>query len=280
MSIQNTRDLDLEVESTSGGSMPDSVKLRSTNPNLEASGGLDKYELKSIRKSFAVLRSGPPNSDLILNVGTSLFNLLPVSIAQLIENEYRLAKANQHNLRIKIITKTPGLIDLPWELLCKPPNDFLAVQDKVSITRYVPALFSYPPLLLRGPLRILFVLTNPKDEYPMRSDLELDAVSRSIINNSSIKMDVLSEPTAEAFRRKLLEGQYHIVHYIGHGGISRGEGNLILHDYSDRSYWLNQNELADILPPSVQLLCLSTCFTAKNYEIKAFNRLGQTWVRH
>jgi len=114
----------------------------------------------------------------------------------------------------------------------------------------------------------------------MRSNEELDAISRSIRNNNSFKMDVLSEPTAEAFRHKLLEGQYHIVHYIGHGGIARGEGNLILHDYADRSYWLSQNELAAILPPSVQLLCLSTCFTTKNYQIKAFNRLGQTWVRH
>jgi hypothetical protein len=215
--------------------VPDSAKLRSTDPYYEESGGLAKGQLKGIKELLTELRGGPPNSNLIRDVGTSLFDLLPISISQAIENEYRSTKENQHNLIIRIITKTSGLIDLPWELLCKPPNDFLAVQDKVAIIRYVPTLISYPPLLLRGPLRILFVLTNPHDESQMRSDLELAAVSRGIINNNSFRMDELSEPTAEAFRRKLLEGQYHIVHYIGHGGIARGEGNLILHDYSDKT---------------------------------------------
>ena len=58
--------------------------------------------------------------------------------------------------------------------------------------------------------------------------------------------------------------------------MERGEGNLILHDREGRTHWIAGSELAQALPPSVRLLCLSTCFTVPNYQILGLSRLAHS----
>jgi hypothetical protein len=64
-----------------------------------------------------------------------------------------------------------------------------------------------------------------------------------------------------------------VVHYVGHGATSSGQGCLVLHD-ANHTCWLAAPELAAMLPVSVRLLCLSTCFTAENHDLRALPRLA------
>jgi hypothetical protein len=277
------KDLFLEIHSGMGDFKKSILKL-STNSlesdsttQTELRKGPAERQLEEIRELLILVRKHPDPSS-INQLGKFLFEFLPNSISNFIEQEYNLAKENQQLLRLKIVTKELGLVDIPWELL-QINDEFLSLYSNVSILRYIPAPVFSPPLLIQYPLRILFVLTNPKDERLLLSDQELQAIKGGLDGDNRFETDVLWEPTLTAFKDKLLERQYHVVHYIGHGGLGRGEGNLILHNYEDKTYWLNTNELAAILPPSVRLLCLSTCFTTQNYQIQAFNRLGQTRER-
>jgi hypothetical protein len=279
-----TRDLLIEIQSALGESQNNAVKLWTSDaeilqPKTRLTGEMANRSLEEMRKPLAILTRSPTPS-MAQQVGQFLFEFLPGSIARVIEDEYQIAKQNQQILRLKIVSRMPSAIDMPWELLYIPSQrQFLALHENTSIIRYVPTPVSSPPLTLESFPRILFVMTNPKDERLMNADRELDAIKGNLDNTDLFTTEVLWEPTLEAFTKKLVELQPHIVHYIGHSGIGRGEGNLILHDNSGRTYWLAPNELSSILPPTVQLLCASTCFTVENYQIQAFNRLGQTWGR-
>ena len=56
--------------------------------------------------------------------------------------------------------------------------------------------------------------------------------------------------------------QPHVLHYVGHAGVSSAIGHIILHSEGRGTSWLSAEQLAEMLPPSVGLLCLSTCFSA------------------
>jgi hypothetical protein len=288
MSTLPVRDLFIEIKPRSGASESNILKLWTneseilkTTTTTKLTGEIANRKLGDIQEQVTTLLRTSSDPSLFREVGQFLFEFLPSSISSFIQHEYELVKENQQILGLKIVSKDPGSIDLPWELLYITPQDeFLALHPNASILRYVPVPISSLPLIVEPPLRIVFVITNPKDERLMRADEELSAIKGNIDNMDSFQTDVLWEPTLEAFKKKLVDMQPHVVHYIGHGGIGRGEGNLILQDSLDNSYWLAPTELSTILPPTVLLLCLSTCFTARNYQIQAFNRLGQTWGQY
>ena len=131
-----------------------------------------------------------------------------------------------------------------------------------------------PPISAPSQIRVLLVITNPKDERLLNPSAEIEAV-RPRLSAAPYELRILEEPTMSALV-EALHGEPHIVHYIGHAGIDRGQGNLILHDYRGVSDWISGPELSKALPPSVRLLCLSTCFTVPNYQVLGLPRLAHT----
>jgi hypothetical protein len=289
-----TKDIILEFHSILGKSRKTIVKMwqgdtnnYQKNKNLETSDNANgelEYLYKSVKYSLDLLRKAPffmdyyyPNTEysILKFIGESLFNFLPVCISSTIKEEYKSAKVNEHLLRIKIVTNELGFIDLPWELLYSNETDFLSLNKNIIVMRYLPASVSLSPLLVALPIKVLFIITNPNDTTSVNPTFELNAIKDNMDTNK-FQRKVLYEPTVKELNDELSTGKYHIVHYIGHGGLSQGEGNLILNNHNNKTYWLSSQELATILPNSVRLLCLSTCFTAKNYQIESFNMIGQT----
>jgi hypothetical protein len=135
--------------------------------------------------------------------------------------------------------------------------------------------FQTPTLTVPTPVRVLLVLTNPKDERLLTSQQEIDAINiRLTLPDYDLK--ILDEPTLVGLQQKLNYFKPHILHYIGHAGISKGEGTLILHDHSNHTYWLCGSHLSGALPSTVRLICLSTCFTAENYNLLGLSRLAHS----
>ena len=289
MNSSESHDLLLEVSGAGGSRDSDKtgrpfLKLWSSTSEIfeigsrtSSHGEPAKRELDEIREPIRELQKSP-NDSLAKSIGEFLFDFLPDTISDFIRKEYQNVNENDGSLRLKIVTKPPGPVDLPWELI-RVNGEFLSLRPTVSVVRFTPTSLSAPPLAIQPPVRILFVLSNPNDENMMRGQDEIQAV-RGAIDQSKYNYDELWQPTFSQFREKLLSGQYHVVHYIGHGGVGRGDGNLILHDYPEGSYWLGTDQLISILPPTVTLLCLGTGFTSRNYQIQAFNRIGQTWGRY
>jgi hypothetical protein len=173
--------------------------------------------------------------------------------------------------RLKISSNSPVIDDLPWEWLNDGTIPF-ALRPGIRLVRSVPCRLALPPMSVMPPIRVLLVITNPKDERLLQSWREIDAI-RPGLTAPFFDLKVLEEPTWEALTAAL-QDELHIVHYIGHAGIDRGEGNLILHDWRNVSHWISGPELSQVLPLSVKLMCLSTCFTAPNYQILGLPRLA------
>lgn len=88
---------------------------------------------------------------------------------------------------------------------------------------------------------------------------------------------MIEEPTLQATQDGFRWGP-HVVHYIGHAGLNNGQGNLILHDENRLTVWLPPAQAADMLPLTTRLLCLSTCVTRPNYQIRGLTRMAQAPV--
>lgn len=215
-------------------------------------------------------RTSVLSSDEAERLGTVLFRCLPPAA---VEPLLEFVGDPNRALRIKISSDLPACDDLPWECLCSGPGQFFALRPDVRIVRSIPVLVKTPPATVTPPLRVLLVITNPKDERLLDPWREMAAVTQRI-QPPDYELHTVSEPTIEALLEVLRSVQPHIVHYIGHAGINRGEGNLILHDESHGTHWVCPSDLASALPLSVRLICLSTCFTAENYQLLGLPRFA------
>jgi hypothetical protein len=131
-----------------------------------------------------------------------------------------------------------------------------------------------PPLSAELPLRVLIVTTNPKDARMLDVSRELAPVMAGLARDG-FDVRMVDEPQVDAIRRLLADWPPHIFHYIGHGGISHGDGSLIVSDVDMQSFWVTGAQLAEALPSCVRLLCLSTCFTTENFQLLGLARLAR-----
>jgi hypothetical protein len=168
---------------------------------------------------------------------------------------------------VAIMSTHCGMDDVPWEWINDDTGQPLAATDSVRFVRLVPTLYAAPALSVTPPVRVLVVLTNPKDERLLNPSVEIDVITAGLRMDDRYRFNVLMEPRLEKLREALESSPPHIVHYVGHSGISGAMGNLILHDYQEGTRWLPASEFARILPSSVRLLCLSTCVTTQNYQV-------------
>lgn len=213
--------------------------------------------------------STPP--DKLAEQGRKLWEAVPVDARSPL-----LQGAPDAPVRLKISSNSPAIDDLPWEWMnddpAAPP---LALRPAIRLTRSVPVMLPVPPLSVRPPFRVLLVTSNPKDEDFFNASREIQAILPAL-ERDPYKLEVLVGVTWDALSEALrAEPQPAIVHYVGHGGIDRGEGNLILQNADGRSHWIAGSALAQELPVTVGLLCLSTCFTVRNYQISGLSRLAQ-----
>jgi hypothetical protein len=193
--------------------------------------------------------------------GDALFAILPRDVQDLLW----LPPAPGPARRIKISAAGTVIDELPWETLTDGAGRPLALSPGVHLVRTVPVRVAPPPLSVSGPARVLLVVTNPRDEKLLDSGREIDAVCERL-GPPHYELRILEEPTVQALAAELQKFSPHIVHYVGHSGVNGGEGNLILHGRDGGTEWLCATELSLMLPLTVRLLCLGTCFTAPNYD--------------
>jgi hypothetical protein len=176
-------------------------------------------------------------------------------------------------VRLKIVSASRGAGDLPWEWL-SPGNEPLGLRPDVRISRTVLTRLAVPPLSADLPLRVLIIATNPSDKQLLDVPREIEAISGGL-HPPGYEVRVFDQPAVDALRKLVEEWPPHIVHYVGHSGISHGEGALILNDVERNTVWVTGSQIAESLPSCVRLLCLSSCFTAENYDLLGLPRLAR-----
>ena len=77
-----------------------------------------------------------------------------------------------------------------------------------------------------GSLKILVVLSAPSDLPPLDLDAEWAKFQEIHTQNPNISATLLSQPSLADLRIKLLEDDWHVLHFLGHGGFDKSRAAM------------------------------------------------------
>ena len=234
---------DLELEITSGA-VPGHYIITVDSPAGATTGQLrlDVEELLGRRRglAFAVLASAVPTRGRlsaqelpVREVGQQLFEAV---FAERVYGRYTAslqeAARRGEPLRLVLRLRTPELAALPWETMFDAEADEYLCQRE-PIVRYVETAQPATPLPVNPPLRVLGLVSAPRDlprldvaEGQRRLTDAIDDLRR----RRRVEITWASGGSWPSLQEMLLDGRWHVVHFIGHGGVDRGVGVLALED--------------------------------------------------
>lgn len=170
-------------------------------------------------------------------------------------------------LILRLHSTASELWNTPWEYMHDGTN-FLGIQPQFPITRtLMTSKLDRPDLDLKQlpcPLRILMVLSHPKDAMPLNVDTEIAMIRRAVRDAEEagrIEIDFVEEGTLENLERALTENDYHILHYSGHGSVAPQGSFLVMEDEAGMSRPVFLRQLLPVLQQSKSLrfVFLSAC---------------------
>jgi tetratricopeptide (TPR) repeat protein len=266
---------DLELDIRSGDS-PGHYIITVDSPAGTASGRLrlDTGELLNRRRELAsaVLASAVPTRRLsaqelpIRQVGQQLFEAV---FAERVYGRYTAsvqeAARQGEPLRVVLRLRAPELAALPWEAMFDPEADEYLCQRE-PIVRYVETAQPITPLSVNPPLRVLGLVSAPSDLPALDVADErrrlTDAID-DLARRDQVELTWASGGTWPRLQEMLLDGHWHVVHFIGHGGVDRGEGVLALEDeLSGQKNLVSSARFARLLHacrPVPRLVVLNSC---------------------
>ena len=191
-------------------------------------------------------------------------------------------------LRLKLrLQEVPLLSDLPWEFLLDATLDrFFAQSNQTPIVRYIEMPERIKPITVNLPLHLLVMISSPSDY--LRLDVErersrLEETLEPLIEAGKVRVKWLENPTLTCLLRCLREGEYHVFHFIGHGGFDkkREEGVLVLEDEQGRGWLADAHRIGTLLHdhPSLRLAVLNSCEGARNSLTDPFAGVATGLIR-
>ena len=163
------------------------------------------------------------------------------------------------------LTGAPELSQVPWEYLYDHPS-FMSISTWTPIVRYLDLPKAKRPLQIALPLRIIGVVSAPSDAEPIdvaSEKAKLGQALAPLIQSGAVAIDWLETPTLRALQRQLRQADYHVLHYIGHGGYDHDadDGVVLFEDDLGRSRRITGVQLGTILQDevSLRLAVLNAC---------------------
>ena len=179
-----------------------------------------------------------------------------------------LAVASDRGKGVQIVLRlrAPGLAALPWEALYDAETGTYLCR-KEPLVRHVPAPYSPPILTLTPPLRVLGMISSPRGLPPLDIDGEkqlLEEALRPHLDADRVTIDWIDHVTWPHVHDKLLEHEWHVLHFIGHGtyDAETDEGILAFVGRDGRADYVSASSFADLLgqaEPSPRLVLLNSC---------------------
>jgi CHAT domain len=258
-----------------------SYRIVATGPAGEALGRFklpfSELELENFILKVGSTRRGrrridSPEMDLAKTFGTKLFGaLFEGDVRELYRSSFSESRAAGNGLRVTLsLTGAPELLQVPWEYLYDHPS-FLSISTWTPIVRYLDLPKPRRPLRIELPLRILALVSAPVDAEPIDARLErtkLEGALAPLISMGAITVDWLEEASLRALQHRLRKADYHVFHYIGHGGYDEAadDGVLLFEDEHGRARRVSGVELGTILADevSLRLAVLNSCEGARS----------------
>lgn len=191
-------------------------------------------------------------------------------------------------LRLKLrLQEVAELADLPWEFLFDSSLDrFIAQSNQTPIVRYVEMPERITALTVNLPLRVLVMISSPSDYARLDVERErsmLQEALEPLSKNGKVRVEWLDKATLAALQHCLRDGEYHVFHFIGHGGFDKKaeEGVLVLEDEQERGWLAGAHRIGTLLHDhrSLRLAVLNSCEGARNSRTDPFAGVATTLIR-
>jgi hypothetical protein len=274
----------VEVTSPSGGESVATVPFPLEERALERR--LQGLRLALLSSAANVRRHAPPDEKLVQELGAELFEWLFAGDARVLFDSSRQQAAREDDqwLRLVLRIRPPELAALPWEFLYDTRrDDYLSLSN--PLVRYPEVLEPIRPLAVSPPLRILGMVARPSDRSELDVELEkqwLEEALSDLTKDGRVEVKWVPGQSWRELRRAINQQQWHVFHFIGHGGFDRetGEGFIALGE-DGGTYRLAASKLAQLLGPhhSLRLVLLNSCDSAQVDNRELFSSTATALMR-
>ena len=213
----------------------------------------------------------PPPGDPA-DFGRKLFNALFQGEGRdvLSRTEAQAVSRGDTGVRIRLVMdlKDAGMAEvasLPWELMCREDDFPIVVSTSSPFVRAVDTPKPAVRQPIAGPIRILALKSNPEGTQKLDLQKEVDALTALWAKMDGVEVDFIRPVEAE-IRDKLASADYHVVHYMGHGGFDAqgGSGRLLLENADGTLRRVEAGEFAGwLINEPLRLVFLNACETAR-----------------
>jgi hypothetical protein len=220
------------------------------------------------------------DEEILRQIGNQLFNaLFSGEIGKSYAASRSMLKEDQGIvIRLRFPPGAEEIAALPWEFMAEPESEPLVLLD-APIARYLPQQTPLPTLHAALPLKVL--LTGAQTPPPAAIERELQAVQAALEGlGEHVKIQIVPHLTAAALREHLRE-EFHIWHFVGHGGFDKDgtTAQLLFEDASGDADAISARELNIMLNRSgIRLVVLNACNSGK-LAIEPFRSIAPALIR-
>ena len=248
-----------------------------------------------LRVQNALLRSAAlrrqvlsPEAQAVQDFGQRLFQALMTGEAlQLYDASGALADRQRKGLRVRLQILAPDLAPLPWEFLYDPrQGEYLCFLPNRPIVRYLDVPQPIYPINVELPLLVLAMVASPSDLDPLDVAHEKQRLKDALgplEQRGMLKLRWVEGQTAHDMQQTLLQRNWHIFHFIGHGAFDQRseEGVLALNNDQGKAHLLGATDLGRILSQrqSLRLVVLNACQGAAGNKTDIFSSTAATLSR-
>ena len=251
---------------------------------------LENFILKIGLPRRASARGGRPETAPLKAFGGKLYDaVFQDQVRDALSRSLSRTSAPGAGLRLRLrLTDTPELAGIPWEFLYdRSLNRFLALSRRTPLVRYLDLPDPPRPLRVKGPLRLLVMISNPRgSQYPaLDVEREWSSLNDALAVPRQNGQVVVERQTANmtALRQRLRREEFHVFHFIGHGYYRSdwGDGVLIMQDDSGRGREVTGEELGGLLNEhdATRLAVLNACEGARSDIMDPFAGTAQSLIQ-
>jgi peptidoglycan hydrolase-like protein with peptidoglycan-binding domain len=191
-----------------------------------------------------------------------------------------------HGVRLTLsLADAPRLLSVPWEFLYRRPV-FLASQRHTPVVRQLETGKRVPPPAIDTVVRVLAVIASPVDLPALQVDEERARVEQAVAAVAlmgRVQLDWLDPATPRGLQQALRDGNYHVLHYVGHSDFTaEGDGLLYFEDAENHtSDVVDGTLLANLLSDQrmLRLVVLNSCEGARTTLDDPYAGVATTLVK-
>jgi hypothetical protein len=246
---------------------------------------------------LAVLKSGTvrrevvmdePEKMVVAEFGAAMFEALFTGDVQMaFRRSQDSARNDNKGLRVRLRIDAADLSALPWEFLYdEATGDYMCLSSETPLVRYMEFSRAPEALTVTPPITLLAMIASPNDRPTLDVQHEIDRVesaTKALQDSGLLRIEWMKGSTWRDLQRTLRKDEYHIFHFVGHGGFdaAAGEGVLAFTNESGGSQLLGATEVGSLLADerSLRLVVLNACLGAKGNTTDVFSSTSATLVR-